>query len=277
MCCPAPSLASPTAGRYITVVAASGAQPAPLSLCGVRLLGAAELPLSQRMRQAPAGLATGMAALSVSPAALQPEASLPIGSAAADSCLVAPAAAAANGSTSWELRLDGSYQLLAVRLAATPAAAAAPANNTRLAVSLLDTGGGLVAAWPVPPGSPGGMTLELPAATHAAAMRVQGFASLCQVQLLAASQLPSKSYALAPLPAGGMQGAAGRWQVLDAATGQPPAASSGGGGGDGGAALFDSMAGTCISVRPAWAAAGGSGSALGQLAGLEVQLDRPLR
>lgn len=248
----------------------------------MQLLGAAELAPAQHM-----AAAAEAAPLSVSPAALQAEATLPING-DRRSCLEAPAVAAADGSASWQLRLDGSYPLLAVRLQA--AAAAGPPSSSRLGISLLDAGGTVVATRQAPAAaaaaSPGaGLAWELPAAVHAAAVRVDGWASLCDVSLLAADAEPAPvpSYRLSPAlrrAAGGSGGdgllqtqSEPQWTVADAATGQPAVDSSSGSingsssGGSGGP-LFDGDPFTCVTAQ-----AGPDGAA----AALVVQLDRPVR
>jgi hypothetical protein len=283
-------------------VAAPQAQAAPLSLCGVQLLGAAQLEPSQHMQQ--------LAEQLVVPASLAPDFTLPIDGTSA-SCLEAPTAAAGgNGSSNssskgtnsrWQLQLDGSYQLLALQLEASAAA------NGSLLVSLVDAGGGVVASWQAPnsaaagAGDSGGSssnhsnasgshgstdggsvaTWELPAATHAAAVRIEGFAALCELRLLAVAARAATSYLLAPLPAanssGGRNTSAGSggsnsvqgWQVRDAAAAGSPSDSSSN------TAPFDGDFQTCFTAQPAQPAAGSSGAV--QPAALEILLDRPYR
>ena len=286
------------AGRYVTVTA-TGPLGAALSLCNVQLLGAEDLPLSQHMRPRRKGQPQqgGAAALLVAPPALQPGATLPIDG-SSGSCLQAPAGG--GGSASWQLNLDGSYPLLAVCLMATATAGSAgssgkAAQPSELAVSLLDAGGATVARWRTPGSSQGSsgsssggsgdegsaILLELPAAAHAAAVRVEGFAWLCEVQLLAASRHKASSYQLAPLqaPAGSGSGAGsgnssggpaqppGEWQVLDATSGAALEPSTA-------AALLDGDPSSCATLRPK-ASLGGLGAL--RPAALEVQLDRPVR
>lgn len=259
----------------MTVVAAGQGRNSSLSLCGVQLLGADELLLSQRMQQ-PAAAGEPSVALQVHPPALQAQAATPIDGNAA-SCLEAPAGAAA--SSSWQLRLDGSFPVQAVRLVATPALAQAAkqgggaAGGGNLTVALLDAAGLEVAAWQVPArqaaraaraaggSAGGGTTLELPVAVYAAAVRVGGFASLCELQLLASASLPPATHRLGPLPALASSGRpAGTWQVVDGASGQPDAAAS--------LALLDGNPTTCATFRPGPAQ---------QNAALELQLDRPVQ
>lgn len=303
-CLTAPHRPSPPpAGRYVTVTA-TGPLGTALSLCSVQLLGAEDLPLSQHMRprRKAQPRQDGAAALLVTPAALQPGATLPVDG-SSGSCLQAPAGG--GGRASWQLNLDGSYPVLAVRLTAT-AAAARPdgsggkaAQPSKLAVSLLDAGGAAVASWRMPASSQNrsssssggsgngdsGALLELPAAVHVAAVRVEGFASLCEAQMLAASHRKTNSYQLAPLqpPAGTASGssgsngsasnsatstgAAGEWRVLDAASGSPldPSLST---------ALLDGDPTTCATLQP-WASLSGLGAR--RPAALELQLDRPVR
>lgn len=267
-----PCVCTPLAGRYITVVAAGQARPAPLSLCGVEVLGAVELAPGPHMARP--------AALLVSPPALQPHFTLPING-DSSSCLEVPAAGANSTSgtdggtgSSWQLQLDGSYPLLAVRVQA----AAAP--NASMAVSLLDAGGRVVAhrLLPVPPSgsaAPGGLpavaasVIELPLGTHAAAVRVQGFTQLCEAQLLAASTQAATSYLLQPRPSGadggGSGGGAMAWQVLldgAAASGSPASGAS---------ALFDGSYHTCLTAPPAAVASSGRGPQAGSIV---VVLDR---
>jgi hypothetical protein len=292
-------------GRYITVTA-SAPLGTTLSLCNVQLLGGEELPLSQHMQPqrkqqrrkgsgaAAGGTSTGTGALRVAPASLQPNATLPIGG-DSGSCLLVPAInGSSNSTSSWQLQLDGTYSVLAVRLAAAAAAAGPAGNGSQAAssgtitVSLLDAGGAEVASWRTA-GSSGGSSgsggssesapvlLELPAATHAAAVRVEGFASLCDLQLLVASQRMVGAYQLAPLASLGSGGtslqrgnpsqAAGQWQVLDAASGSALNGSLA-------TALLDGDPTTCAELRPV-ATLGGLGPL--QPLAVEVQLDRPVR
>lgn len=286
-----------------------------LSLCNLQLLGGDDLPLSQHMlpqrkprqhkgSRTAAAASDGSGALRVSPASLQPVATLPING-NSSSCLLAPAGSSngnssSNGTASWQLHLDGTYSVLAVRLAATAAGsvgngsrAASSAASSALAVSLLDAGGAAVASWRTAGSSGAGngsdpVLLELPAATHAAAVRVEGFASLCDLQLLVASSRKVAAYQLAPLAslrAGGSGGsnvsstaassmqpggepqAAGQWEVLNAATGSALTASLA-------SALLDGDPSTCAVLRPV-ATLGGLG-ALRPLA-VELRLDRPIR
>lgn len=308
------------AGRYVTLTATAPLGTA-LSLCNVQLLGGEELPLSQHMllhrkqtRRKGSGTAAGGAsdgpgALRVVPASLLPNASLPIDG-DAGSCLLA--AAGSSSSTSWQLQLDGSYSVLALRLAATPAAAWPAGNSSQagggtastsmLAVGLLDAGGAEVASWATAGGSSGGsdssnlsaVLLELPAATHAAAVRVEGFASLCNLQLLVASSRRLGAYQLAPLanlggsgssgssrgsnastsgsfstspPSSEQPQAAGEWRVLDGGNGSALSAGLA-------AALLDGNPTTCAVLRQVETLGG-----LGPLRPLavELQLDRPVR
>ncbi len=298
------------AGRYITVTATAPLGTA-LSLCNVQLLGGEELPLSQHMlphrkpqHSKGSGAAAGATsdrtgAIRVAPQSLLPVATLPIDG-DSSSCLVAEAG---SGSTSWQLQLDGTYSVVAVRLAATAAAAGRAGNSSQggsgaagsstLAVSLLDAGGAEMASWRTAGSSgssgSGTVVLELPAATHAAAVRVEGFASLCELQLLVASQRRVDAYQLAPLASLGIGGsssggsngsasststqrgnqpqAARGWRVLDAASGNAVNASLA-------AALLDGDPTTCAVLWPA-ATLGGLGPL--QLPGLELRLDRPVR
>ena len=294
---PAPAGSSVAAGRYITVVAAPQAQPTPLSLCGVQLLGAAQLAPSQHMLHPAAQL--------VIPPSLRPNFTLPIDGDSA-TCLEAPAAAgngssnssSGGGSSSWQLQLEGTYPLLAIQLEASAAA------NGSLVVSLVDAGGGVAASWRAPhPAAAGAAgsgsshsnasgnqssaasssvaSWELPAVTHAAAVRIEGFASLCELRLLAAAARAATSYLLAPLPApqssgsnsnassGGSDSVPG-WQARDAAPADSPTHSGSS------AALFDGDVRTCFTAQPLQAAAAGSsGSGAPQAAAVEVLLDRP--
>lgn len=298
------------AGRYITVMA-SAPLGTVLSLCNLQLLGGDDLPLSQHMlpqrkprqnkgSRTAAGASDGSGALRVSTASLQPFAALPIDG-DSSSCLLAPAGSSngsSNGATRWQLVLDGTYSVLAVRLVAAAAAAAGSVGNgsqaassgasSALVVSLLDAGGAEVASWRTAGSSGAGngsdpALLELPAATHAAAVRVAGFASLCDLQLLVASSRKVGAYQLAPLASlragssggsnassmqpGGQPQAAGQWEVLDAATGSALSASLA-------SALLDGDPATCAVLRPS-ATLGGLG-ALRPLA-VELRLDRPIR
>ncbi|PSC67178.1 ATP-dependent Clp protease adaptor containing [Micractinium conductrix] len=230
-------------GRHVTVV--STAQAPALSLCDVQLLGAEELQLSHHMQQ-PQRL--------LLPPDQQASFTLPIDG-NAGSCVTAPVGA--GGDASWQLQLDGSYPLLAVQLAA------APAGNGSLAVELLDGGGAVaVLLQPSTAGAPsndsssgggsggsGSMMVELAGPTQAAALRVRGFASLCDVRVLASAAEPSRSYQL--LPDAG-------WVALG---GEPSDGAgtlvSSSGGGNGGASTssppwqpFDGKVSTCLTAKP---------------------------
>ena len=290
------------------MVAAPQAQPAPLSLCGVQLLGAVQLAPSQHMQQ--------LAEQLVVPASLAPNFTLPIDG-DSGSCLQAPPAAvtsngssnsSSNGSSSsrWQLQLDGSYPLLALQMEASAA------SNGSVVVSLLDAGGGVAASWRAPSPAAAGAagsgsssghsngsgnhgsddggsvaTWELPAAMHAAAVRGEGFAALCELRLLAAAARAATGYLLVPLPASdnsgtGNSGAGSSssgsvhgWQVRDAAAAGSPSDSCSC------AALFDGDLRSCFTAQPVQppptgSSGSGSSGAL-QAAALEILLDRPYR
>ena len=211
----------------------------------MQLLGAEELQLSHHMQQ-PQRL--------LLPPDQQASFTLPIDG-NAGSCVTAPVGA--GGDASWQLQLDGSYPLLAVQLAA------APAGNGSLAVELLDGGGAVaVLLQPSTAGAPsndsssgggsggsGSMMVELAGPTQAAALRVRGFASLCDVRVLASAAEPSRSYQL--LPDAG-------WVALG---GEPSDGAgtlvSSSGGGNGGASTssppwqpFDGKVSTCLTAKP---------------------------
>jgi len=314
------------------VAAAQRRSPAALSLCGVQLLGAWELPLSEHMLQAleqPGGQAQPQPV--VSPQGLRPFFTLPIDG-DGSTCLQAPAAAGSGAM--WELQLDGSYPLLAVQMVVAGAAgtAGAAANGTSsggsgsrngsttgaLAIRLLDApkGGKEVAAWrPAPAGahvdassgsgsshntstlsmwqlgppfntsgssgsgsggssssgggnssgSSGEVVWELPAALQAAAIRVQGFSSLCDVRVLAAAQQPSTGYLLQPTE---------QWQVVGGGASSDATASTG--GGQQVSALFDGNPQTCLTLQPA-AAEPATASSASAAPFLEVLLGRHYR
>ena len=269
------------------------AENAALSLCGVQLLGAAELALSQHMLSQAVAAADGLsAALQATPAALRPDATSPIDG-DSRSCLAATTAA--NISTSWQLRLDGSYPVLGVRVTATPPAAAAAAGGPAaanataakggaVAVSLLDAADAVVTFWRVPTtatagggAEAGSVTLESPAAVFAAAVRVEGFASLCELQLLTAALRAAPSYPLSPLPELNATGRPqGQWLVLDGATGMPVGeVGVGSSSSNSSGALFDGDPATCVTVQPLLVP--GTNATAQQAAALEVQLDRPIR
>lgn len=271
---PHPPAHSHPAGRYITVVAAALPGPAPLSLCGVQLLGAVEL--------LPGQYAAAASAQQVQPPELRPLFALPVDG-DAGSCLEAPVSGGSAGTARWQLQLDGTYPLLAVALAASPASSRQQPHLAGLAVSLLDAGGGIVGAWRPPPSqtvdssnqsSSGRLSFvwELPQATPAAAVRIEGFARLCEVQVLAASQQPLPSYQLPPQP---------QWQVLGsaldgAAVGEVGATgnSSGwsGSAGSPGWQLLDADPGTCLTAQ---SLSGGSGGTNASAAHFTVFLGRP--
>ena len=288
------------------MAAPPGGRPAALSLCGVQPLGAVELSLSQLMRLVPAGSgvsssssnssgggtsgATRTAQL-VSPPSLLPYFTLPLDG-SADTCLQAPAAAT---NASWQLQLVGSYPVLAVRLTvAAPLALAVTANSSSssrsgsssnssagassgtIVVTLLDAAGAVAASWSLPASAASAATpllLRLQATVHAAAVRVQGFGSLCEVQLLAAASQAYAGYRLSPLPlpavtgSGNGSSSASGWQVLDGGSGDSI-------GSNASSALFDGNYSTCAAFTVGNSSDSSSGSGAQQLAGVEVILDR---
>ncbi|KAI3431500.1 hypothetical protein D9Q98_004551 [Chlorella vulgaris] len=267
-------------GRHVTVMAAAQLQPAPLALCGVELLGALDLPPSQHMTQ--------QLPLAASSKQLQPYFALPVDG-DSGSCLQAPASAVGadtsssssssnSGSSSassslgtakpsWQLQLDGSYPLLAVQLLATPQ------TNGSLVVSLLDGGGGLVAVLTASGGAAPAV-LELPAPVHAASVQVEGFAQLCEVQLLSAAPQPALSYPLRPSMLGGSSsGGTGGGSSSHSAPSWRVVVAGEGGAASGGTSLFDSNPRSCLTA-PQLVGVAGLGSTVVATA-LEVLLDRP--
>lgn len=109
---------------------------------------------------------------------------------------------------------------------------------------------------------------------HAASVQVEGFAQLCEVQLLSAAPQPALSYPLRPSMLGGSSSggtgggssshSAPSWRVVVAGEGE--AAS-------GGTSLFDSNPRSCLTA-PQLVGVAGLGSTVVATA-LEVLLDRP--